>query len=807
MRDRDDPVRVLHVDDDGDFAELTAAFLSREIDRIEVVTAADVDEALATLTDAVDCVVSDYDMPGRNGIEFLEAVRAEHPDLPFILFTAKGSEEVASRAISAGVTDYLQKGSGSEQYAILANRIENAVSRCLSDRELRQWKQAIETATEGIAIVDAEGRYLQMNAAYADVYDASPADLVGRDWRERYPADEVDRFESEVLPRLRREGEWSGEAEGRRVDGTPIEESVSLSSFADGGHVRILRDVTEQKRHERDLQRYERIVETVGEGVYVLDDDLRFVFVNRAMATLTGLDREELLGSPLSRVVDTDGTTAGRDARAALLGSDHDVETVEADLRTAGDDPIHCEFRFTVFPSERGVHTVGVVRDVSDRRAYETELEAVRDRMEFALDATDSIIYEVDIETGRQTRHGPFERLYGLPSADLPTTEAFYDRAIHPADRDTIEAARRRFLTSPDECVEYEYRTHPDAGPVRWIRSEAYVHAGPTGDPTKLVGLATDITPLKRREQELERRNERLDEFVSVASHDLRNPLNVAIGALELLREDCDCDCDHLDTVERAHERMVTLVEDLLTLSRGGERVETEPLELATLAERCWGTVETDQAALEIDVPADYRIRADASRVRQLLANLLSNAVEHGSTSPHSRGRGDAVEHGSTSPRSQAPEDSVEQRSTSNRTAMQSGDAVEHGSTSSQTTRSDDAVEHGSTSAATNGSSTGAAGSDRVTITIGVLDVTVAGDGTEQERSIGGFYVEDDGPGIPATDRDRVFEGGYSTTEDGTGLGLRIVREVADAHGWDVAVTDGTDGGARFEVTGVELVE
>jgi len=80
-----------------------------------------------------------------------------------------------------------------------------------------------------------------------------------------------------------------------------------------------------------------------------------------------------------------------------------------------------------------------------------------------------------------------------------------------------------------------------------------------------------------------------------------------------------------------------------------------------------------------------------------------------------------------------------------------------------------------------------------VTITVGATDE--------------GFYVEDDGPGIPAEERESVFEGGYSTTADGTGFGLRIVEQVATAHGWEVRVTDGTGGGARFEVSGVDVAE
>jgi len=70
-----------------------------------------------------------------------------------------------------------------------------------------------------------------------------------------------------------------------------------------------------------------------------------------------------------------------------------------------------------------------------------------------------------------------------------------------------------------------------------------------------------------------------------------------------------------------------------------------------------------------------------------------------------------------------------------------------------------------------------------------------------------GFYVEDDGPGIPENNRGDVFEAGYSSERDGTGFGLAIVKRVAEAHGWEVSVTEGSDGGARFEFENVEVVD
>jgi signal transduction histidine kinase len=68
-----------------------------------------------------------------------------------------------------------------------------------------------------------------------------------------------------------------------------------------------------------------------------------------------------------------------------------------------------------------------------------------------------------------------------------------------------------------------------------------------------------------------------------------------------------------------------------------------------------------------------------------------------------------------------------------------------------------------------------------------------------------GFFVEDDGPGIPEEMREKVFEAGYSSEEEGTGLGLSIVGTIAEAHGWTVSVTEGREGGARFELTGVDI--
>lgn len=222
-----------------------------------------------------------------------------------------------------------------------------------------------------------------------------------------------------------------------------------------------------------------------------------------------------------------------------------------------------------------------------------------------------------------------------------------------------------------------------------------------------IVGVARDVTKRREREWELERQNERLDQFASVVSHDLRNPLNVATLRLDLAMEECDS--EHLDTVADAHDRMEELIESLLVLAREGETVtDREQVDLAAVATDCWAGVDVDDMTLAVDV--DRTVRADESRLKQLFENLFCNAIDHGCE----------------------------------------------------------------------------------TVRVGDLD--------------DGFFVEDDGPGIPEDDREAVFEAGYSTTTDGLGFGLSIVKQMVESHGWEISITEGTDGGARFEITGLDPV-
>ncbi|MEF8841725.1 MAG: ATP-binding protein [Haloarculaceae archaeon] len=261
-----------------------------------------------------------------------------------------------------------------------------------------------------------------------------------------------------------------------------------------------------------------------------------------------------------------------------------------------------------------------------------------------------------------------------------------------------------------------------------------------------VLGVLRDVTAERERERALRRRKERLEEFTGVVSHDLRGPLNVIEGELRRYHETGAA--EHLDAVEAATGHLDRVVTDLLDLARDGRTIgETEATALETVARRAWALV--DDRGATLDVSTDLTVRADTGRLTRALENLFRNSVEHGSTGNLAES-GDSVERGSTIPRSRAHEDSVG-----------------HGSTTDRPT------------------------AESLEVRVGSL------------RDGRGFFVDDDGAGIPPSTRERAFDPGFSTAADGTGLGLAIVHRIFEAHGWSVEVCESERGGARFEVHGV----
>lgn len=214
-------IRVLHVDDDASFSGLVEAFLEGEPSGFEVDTATDVADALKRLGDGVyDCAVSDFEMPDADGLTFLRAVRERRGPLPFVLFTGKGSEEIASAALSAGADEYLQKGTGASQFEVLANRVSNLVARDRAklererlSRQVRcerdHFKMALRHSPVVAFRLDTDLRYVWVGNPHTDFEGVS---VVGKRDDELLPSDAA-----EIVVAPKREALETGRRVRRQV--------------------------------------------------------------------------------------------------------------------------------------------------------------------------------------------------------------------------------------------------------------------------------------------------------------------------------------------------------------------------------------------------------------------------------------------------------------------------------------------------------------------------------------------------------------------------------------------------------------
>ncbi|MFC7228486.1 PAS domain-containing protein [Salinirubellus salinus] len=457
-----------------------------------------------------------------------------------------------------------------------------------------------------------------------------------------------------------------------------------------------------------------QLLDRTTDGVYTVDPDWRVTFWNDTMAERTGVEAETVVGE---RLWDQFGDTIPATLAEAYRGAMATGEPVE--LEQYVPEPFDYWVEVRAFPGDGGMTVFS--RDVTETVERTRELE----RREYLFDEMQEIaelgVWEYDPISETLWWSDGMYRVHGLESTDDPPTIEGAIECYHPDDRPRVEAAFERALEDGTGYSLDLRLANPDGG-VRDVRNRAEA-VTEHGEVVLVRGTIQDITAVKRTERSLRQQNERLDDFVDLVAHDLRNPLSVATAFTDIAIEDDSV--DDLDRVQAALGRMEDLLEDVLTAAHAGQSLtETAPIDVAGLARSAWENVDTSDAELHVEEGIG-QVQGEYGRLLRLFENLVRNAVEHGATSPDASASRDAVEHGGGG----------------------------------------------------------------VTVTVGPLADAV------------GFYVADDGVGIPPSERDRVFERGYSTNREGTGFGLAIVADVVAVHGWTVEVAESADGGARFEIT------
>ncbi|MFB6070652.1 MAG: PAS domain S-box protein [Halanaeroarchaeum sp.] len=630
----------------------------------------------------------------------------------FVAERADGREYTAEQTIAPIVTD----GGDLDGFVVVQTDVTRRRER---EEALRAEKEmldgVLETSPTGIVVLDPAGTIERANERAASLLGVPVDRLEGRQYD-----DEAWTFvdeDGEPVPTA--EQPWATVAETAEplydyevaiaVDDRP-QRWLSINGAPlfdpDGDLERLVftfDDVTAEKEARSELreanQALTAVIEAAPAAIVARDPDRGITLWNEGAERIFGWTADEVRGMdrppflPADARFDDHERRVGRGERIA--GKEVQRVTKDGETRTV---------LLSVAPIEDEdgelIRTLAVLVDITERKQREKELRSFERAVEYAAHS----IYMTDPEGVIEYVNPAFEEQTGYSRDEaIGATPAILNSGVHD---DAFFADMWETLLDGEVWKHEIVNQRKDGTQIHVDQSVAPV-VDEEGEIERFVAVNHDVTDRKRYERRLERQNERLEEFASVVSHDLRNPLNVAMGHLEMI-ETRD---EHVAAIERSLARIEAIVRDVLTLAREGQSVDdTEPVDLARLARRSWEQIDAPSATFVAEhLP---QVRAEPQRLQRILENLFRNAVEH-------------------------------------------------------------------------------AGPD-VTVEMGELDE--------------GFYVEDDGPGIAMDDRERVFQSGYTQSETGTGLGLSIVRRLTEAHDWTVVVREGTDGGARFEFTGVPIL-
>ncbi|MFA9516041.1 PAS domain S-box protein [Halopenitus sp. H-Gu1] len=518
-------ISILHVDDQVDFVEMTAQFLEGECERFAVETATSANEGLERLSEAeIDCIVSDYQMPGMDGLEFLEAVREEHPDLPFILFTGKGSEEVASDAISAGVTDYIQKKPGSDQFTVLANRIENAVHQTRAEHRLEESQRRFRTLLSnvpGMAYRCRNERGYPMLFVSDDCVELTGyerSELVDGDiryGRDVVHPDDRDRVWESVQDALESREPFRVEYRIRTADGEEKwvwEQGQGV--FEDGEVVALegfITDVTERKEFEEKLEYQSSLLEaqmeTTIDGLLVVDEDRTVASYNHRFVEMWEIPDEVVETNSDETLLDwiADHKLADPEAFLDLVEDlyEHPDETSRDEVRLT-DGRVFDRYSAPVIGDDgTNYGRLWVFRDITERKERERELE----RQEFLFSRVQEIadvgVWEYDPQADDLAGSDGIYRIHGVDDDYEPILEETIE-LYHPDDRDEIANAVTRAIED-GEAFDLELRIVRPDGEVRDVRARGEVSTDEQGETELVRGVFQDITERKERERELQK--------------------------------------------------------------------------------------------------------------------------------------------------------------------------------------------------------------------------------------------------------------------------------------------------------------
>jgi PAS domain S-box-containing protein len=383
-------ITVLHVDDELSLLEVTKQCLEME-GQFQVDEASSVEEAVRKLgEEAYDVVVSDYQMPGKDGLEFLKELRQKGNRIPFILFTGKGREEVAIKALNLGADQYLNKvGDPETVYGELAHSIRRAVERKRAQKIIEEseekYKNLFELAPDGILTLNFDGVITSCNTNVMTMSGYSKEEIVGKRFSELsfIPSEEISAYVDVFASLVKGEAPKPLEATWRRKNGALCVLEFRIGFIKENGRIvgieSIARDITDRRKMEEALkdseERFRAIGTSAKDGVILIDSEGRISFWNPAAESIFGYTKEEAVGKEIFSFLIPQRFQAGmsralqkfiENGRGLFVG-----KTIEITSNRKDGTEFPAELSLSAFQMKGKWHAVGIVRDLTERKKIE----------------------------------------------------------------------------------------------------------------------------------------------------------------------------------------------------------------------------------------------------------------------------------------------------------------------------------------------------------------------------------------------------------------------------------------------------